>query len=160
AVPGEEPLWIVADDFNGDGHVDMALADGVDNHEVSVVFGRGDGTFGDERRYAVGKGPLEMVEGDFNGDGHADLAVQNYDGQDISVLFGRGDGTFQDELRLPAGGAYFLNGLAAGDVNGDGLDDLISATNAAYVHLGRRDGTFAPAVPYFNNFAVNSTKFP
>ena len=41
---GYDPTAIVAGDFNGDGHLDLAVANGADN-TVSVLLGNGDGTF-------------------------------------------------------------------------------------------------------------------
>ena len=44
---------------------------------VSIVLGRGDGTFQMAAPVPVGPNPLSLAIGDFNGDGHQDLAVTN-----------------------------------------------------------------------------------
>jgi hypothetical protein len=66
---------------------------------------------------------------DANHDGHLDLAVS---GDTTHVLFGNGDGTFTD-----AGEVYSMPsaGVTAGDVDGDGYDDLIVMTDHSIVVL-------------------------
>lgn len=66
---------------------------------------------------------------DFNRDGKADFLLRG-DGGSIHVALGAGDGTF-------SGSSTGVSGeIAAGDVNGDGLTDLISAGNSQFfVHL-------------------------
>lgn len=66
---------------------------------------------------------------DFNRDGKADFLLRG-DGDSIHVALGAGDGTF-------SGSSTGVSGeIAAGDVNGDGLIDLISAGNSQFfVHL-------------------------
>src|SRR5262249_39603597 len=112
---------IVAGDFTGNGHLDLAIANSSDS-TVSVLLGNGDGTFQPQMVYAVGSFPGDIVTGDFNGDGHLDLATANQAANDISVLFGNGDGTFID-----AGQAVttpYANPLVV-DFKGDGTDDVL-----------------------------------
>src|SRR5437764_456933 len=66
---------VAVGDFNGDGHLDLAVANHISN-VVSILLGKGDGTF----QYAGGyvrDRPSSVAVGDFNGDGHLDLAVAN-----------------------------------------------------------------------------------
>jgi hypothetical protein len=77
---------IVLEDFDGDHHVDAAFLS--ESRMVSVLPGRGDGTFGPPLQYGTGAGPRSMTAGDFDGDGRIDLAVSNYS-ESISILLNR-----------------------------------------------------------------------
>ena len=61
-------------DFNGDGKQDLAVTNTTDN-TVSILFGRGDGTFQPAVAYKVGGSPSGVTVGDFTGDGKPDLAI-------------------------------------------------------------------------------------
>ncbi len=143
-----DPYSIVAGDFNGDGHLDLAIADPVAN-DVSVSLGNGNGTFEPPVQFAVGSTPDSIVAGDFNGDGHLDLAVANDGPSTVSVLLGDGDGTFRPAVQYAVGSGPFS--IVAGDFNGDGRLDLATATisdNDVSVLLGNGNGTFQPQVTY------------
>src|SRR5262249_55472731 len=114
--------------------------------------GVGDGTFRRAPDAPVGTTPLSLITGDFNADGRPDLATLNLRSSDISVLLGLGDGTFRQE-RYAAG--VRPSRLTPGDFNGDGVLDLAclnrptdTQPGSVLVLLGRRDGTFAAAVPF------------
>ena len=44
---------------------------------MSVLLGHGDGTFGDQARFAVGSGPCSVAVADLDGDGRPDLVTAN-----------------------------------------------------------------------------------
>jgi hypothetical protein len=141
---GNLPQSITEGDFNGDGILDLAVANSKDN-TVTVLLGNGDGTFtAAPTSPATGTYPNSIVEGDFNGDGKADLAVSNASSNSLTILLGNGDGTFSDAAASPATG----NGptsISEGDFNGDGKADLAvanSSDNTVTVLLGNGDGTF------------------
>ena len=94
--------------------------------------------------------------GDVNGDGFADLIVgaPNYGVGNSYVVFGRTDTAAVDLSPLaPNSGGFIITGVspgdrggnsvsAAGDVNGDGLADLIvgaSGIDSSYVVFGKAD---------------------
>jgi acetyl esterase/lipase len=114
---------MVVQDFNGDGVPDLAVT-GQFTDTVSVLLGRGDGTFTLDRNYQVGGQPQSITVGDFNGDGIADLVTASLYAS-VSVLLGNGDGRFQT-TRDFWGGANPIS-VAAGDFNHDGHDDLAIA---------------------------------
>ncbi|HOW73006.1 MAG TPA: VCBS repeat-containing protein [Phycisphaerae bacterium] len=90
---GGAPVAIAAGDLDGDTYVDLAVANSSTN-DVSVLLGRGDGTFESEWPFSVGAEPSAVTIVDLNSDGHPDLAVANLGGDTVSLLLGRGDGTF------------------------------------------------------------------
>lgn len=148
---GTSPFGIVAADFNGDGKVDLAVANNAGllpsqaANTVSVLLGKGDGTFGAPVSFPVGQRPYTLAAGDFNRDGKADLAVALSNTNEASVLIGNGDGTFQPaRTLLVAFGVYM--GIRVEDFNLDGRLDLATTMGgAASVLLGNGDGTFQPA---------------
>ena len=99
---GVQPDRIVAGNFTGDGHLDLAVANSGDN-TVSVLLGNGHGTFQPQVTYAVGSYPYAIATGDFNGDGHTDLAVATEGDNVISVLLGNGNGTFRPQITSSVG---------------------------------------------------------
>src|SRR5277367_1849326 len=128
---GELPTAIVAGDFNRDGHLDLAVANyGDPSHggSVSILLGRGDGTFSAGASYPS-IGPEAIVAGDFDGDGNLDLAIviDDYNGNlNDNVFRGNGDGTFKTGQNGSLGTGTGLGSIAIGDVNGDGKPDLIT----------------------------------
>src|SRR5260370_41807701 len=97
---GESTGWIVAGDFNGDGKLDLAIADsgvsgGSDHGAVVILIGNGDGTFQTPARYAAGTSPVSLAVADFNGDGQLDLVVANAQSASVSIFLGAGDGPFR-----------------------------------------------------------------
>jgi uncharacterized protein (TIGR03437 family) len=109
-----------------------------------------------------------FVLGDFNGDGKTDIAILCGSGLQISILLGNGDGTFGSPVvtSIVNPGALALEGLKAGDVNGDGKTDLIFVNQKGpqvtfpsceqgtesgpswtiFELLSKGDGTFAPPI--------------
>src|SRR5216684_1815090 len=81
------PQSVAVGDFNGDGKLDLAVAN-LRSGDVSVLLGNGDGTFQGAVNYAAA-GASSIAVGDFNGDGKLDLAVAS---GSVSVLLGNGDG--------------------------------------------------------------------
>ncbi len=75
SVPGSA-LAVVAADFNGDGRLDLAvnqIGGGAPLNSMSILTGRGDGTFQLISTFASKGGYQGFAVGDFNGDGRLDL---------------------------------------------------------------------------------------
>ncbi len=140
------PDHIVTGDLNGDGIPDLVVTDPV-TAEVTVLLGRGDGTFRRLDPFAVPGGAGALVEADFNHDGRPDLAVAGRDSAVVTVLLGNGDGTFR--LSQSLGTSSTPGSLAVGDFNGDGRPDLAVAcqtSTGVSVLYGQGDGTFSGRV--------------
>jgi hypothetical protein len=125
---GQNPYAIVDGDFNGDGKLDLALADSLAN-TVIILLGNGDGTFQTPLTFAVGNQPEAIVAGDFNNDGNLDLATANYADGTVTLLLGNGDGTFTEASGSPYAVGKAPTAIAAADFNGDGKLDL-ATTNS------------------------------
>ncbi|HOU92432.1 MAG TPA: FG-GAP-like repeat-containing protein, partial [Polyangiaceae bacterium] len=145
---GEAPVEAATADFDGDGSLDLAVA-GPDT--VTVLLNAGDGTFSTA-------GPLDvpttaargLAVGDFNSDGYPDVAVGEHTNNaalTFCLLAGDGAGGFTQStvsatgpFHVPPTGTGFL--LDAGDVNGDGRDDLAVGWQAdpGFVYLLVSDG--------------------
>ena len=123
------PASVVVGDFNGDGILDLAVANSGSGN-VAILLGIGGGGFAASpgSPFNTGAQPASLVVGDFNGDGVADLAVANSGSNSILIMTGDGSGTFS------AGNAPITVGtaplyVAAADFNNDGVLDLASANS-------------------------------
>jgi mucin-19 len=142
---GTMPQGLVTADFNGDGKLDLAVANNGSNN-VSILLGNGNGTFTTKSTPAAGDGANWIAVGDFNGDGIPDLAVANLNSTGpagVSILLGNGDGTFTLHSSPSAGNGPFA--IVTGDFNGDGYLDLAvsnSFDGTVTILLGTGTGTF------------------
>jgi hypothetical protein len=160
-------------DFNGDGKVDILYAPGPN---IEVWLGNGDGTFQATpvvSNLATGAaGAFAVVTADFNHDGKLDLGVMigetacgspDFPGAvwSFGVQLGNGDGSFQPvspQASLTSGTSFCASprtpGAAVGDINGDGIPDVVYAISGPIVGtlLGKGDGTFTSG----NSYAVGN----
>ena len=157
-------------DLNGDGFPDLivAVACGTNcNHGLlSVLLGRGDGTFGAPVTYETGPIASSVAVGDFNKDGHLDVVVTNLCNTNdcryganggLSLFLGNGDGTLQSPIVSGSGGEFAYS-VAVADLNGDGNLDVVVANQCSdrkchepgtvMVLLGVGDGTFGWGAVY------------
>jgi hypothetical protein len=152
---GADPVAVATGDLNGDGITDIVYVDGNARFAAHVLLGNGDGTFTHKSDL-----PLPAALGwiinlaDINNDGIVDIIMGGASSSvgEIAVFRGNGDGTFQGAVITNishsgsnGGTASFNWKMAFGDVNGDGITDLVAADASSatiYVLLGDNSGAF------------------
>jgi hypothetical protein len=118
---------------------------------LTVFRSQTDGTFVKASQMGLAAGAAFIISTDVDRDGFSDLITANGNGgSTVSVLKNTKDGRFQPPVDYPAAGA---RGVAAADLNGDGLPDLLLfASNDVRlgIALNHGDGTFGPTTftPY------------
>ena len=162
---GLTPVYLAAADLRGTGVLDLVVAE-FDTSTVGVLLGNGDGTFGFEQTYLLPQPPSALVVGDFNHDGKPDivsvmvtLSSDQLGVQYLATLLGDGTGLFgAPAITFNPGFYSTANTIAAGDVNGDGLPDvLISGPGLenSQVYINSGDGTFTPGATVIGNGDFN-----
>lgn len=142
-VHGVGPEGIAAADLNHDGKVDLVVTNNnfLSSSVVSVLLGKGDGTFRRAVTYPVGAGPAGPAIADFNGDGELDIAVANIASGTISLLYGKGNGTFKPARNINIGSNTEPIAAMAGDFNRDRAPDLavpLTGDNAVAILINGR----------------------
>jgi len=170
--PTNDPSSVVVADFNGDGFLDLAVANQGDN-SVSLFRGNGDGTFTEfpgspfkppNTGTVLEAAPIAMVSANFRNRTFStatitsapevDLAIVNKTSNSVSILLSSvdqaGNVTLTEAPNSPFSVGTTPVAIATGDLDADGVPDLAvvnQGDNTVTVLLGsgNLDGTFAQA---------------
>jgi hypothetical protein len=132
---GKHPYQRVrTSDLNGDGKIDI-ITTNLDGDNVTILLNDGKGNFRQAAGspFACGNSPFFAAAGDLNKDGKLDLAVINapsstadrHGNDGLTVLLGDGAGSFKIMSGSPFVTGKVPNLLAIGDVNNDGINDVV-----------------------------------
>ncbi len=163
------PSSVVVADFNGDGFLDLAVANQGDN-SISLFRGNGDGTFTEfpgspfkltNTSTVSETAPVAMVSSNFrnkinpiNSGNEVDLAVVNKNSNNVAILLSTVDSnlnvTFAEATNSPIAVGTSPVAIAAGDLNADGVPDLAvvnqnDATVSVLLGSANLDATFSAA---------------
>jgi FG-GAP-like repeat len=155
---GIYPQGIAMADLDGDGHVDIATANagnapggGLGGSSVTLLLQTAARSFA-RTDVPVADGARRLVVADLNGDGVPDIAVvslvyQSQAPSRISVLLQSATTRGQFSVAGTYNGTFSANFIAAGDVNGDGRNDIIVNEGPSVLLQQAAPGMFSPVQP-------------
>jgi hypothetical protein len=152
--PSEVSYGVVAGDFNGNGHTSVIAtstiyyypADNAGN--LKIYLSTGAGAFGAPVLTPDGDDPLYLASADLTGTGPLDVVSASFDDGTLTVFYNstKAPGTFGAPVILSSPGA---SQVAIGDMNNDGLQDLVSADFNVSLFVQTAAGTFANPVSLY-----------
>ena len=134
-----DPRQMIAAHLNKDDAIDLIAVnvESAPHGALSILMGKGNGTFEDSRIQPVGEVPVNVVAGHFNDDEFTDLVTVNAT-DEINFLQGLGDGSFRFEVPYPTPGIPI--DLVANDFDNDGNLDVATINSSSDISLFMGNG--------------------
>jgi hypothetical protein len=127
------PYALAAGDVDGDGKIDIAVAN--NNSNNASIFKNtttnGKVSFADKVDFKTGTGPVYLAMGDLDGDGKVDLAIANIESANVSILRNTSSSSqinYADKIDFATGELPYS--VAIADFDGNGKVDLAAANFA------------------------------
>lgn len=160
---GIEPHGGITHDVDGDGHLDIVMANAGThdpaNDLLTINYGDGTGSFGAAVALEVGNGPFFAAAGDLNQDGLVDIVACNFGtpisgfnyhgGDSVSVLLGTGNRQFAPAIEIPGGNGP--NHVRLADIDLDGDLDILTADRGDFNFATRTAMGGATVTIHFND---------
>lgn len=145
-------------DWNNDGKLDVLLGEGsYSANNIHLLLNQGSASsprFDEANRHVIafgdGREQLSVAPVDYNGDGKLDLLVSDRAGQ-IAIYLNKGQTwkpgdelPFKDVMKSGSGSPISMGGIctvAAGDLTGDGLFDVIVGKSNGRIAFIKNSGT-------------------
>ena len=148
AAVGAAPVNIAAGALNGDDNADVVTIHGGSNGSVRTSLSQGNGLFTVSDFISTGNLPgADVALGDFTGDGFNDIVFTVASGTaQVRIAINDGAGEFGQSLTVNTTTADAF-GVAAGDFNADGDDDIAVANgDSVLALLGTGTASFESAI--------------
>ncbi len=145
-VVGQEPFALATGDLNGDGKPDIVVANHGSSQAGAISVLRNISSpeqinfVANENLVSLADAPFAVAIADLNGDGKPDIVSANSISSTVSVLRATdnaGESTIASRYAMPvkfSTGGYPV-GVAAGDLDGDGMAELLTANAASSISV-------------------------
>jgi hypothetical protein len=130
---GSGPISVSIGDIDGDGKLDLAVANNSSNNasvfrNTSTPGIINAGSFAARVDFAAGGAPQIISIGDIDGDSKPDLAVANFSGSSVSVLRNTSvTGTVSFSAKVDLGSAGQASSVIIGDFDGTGKPEVVAS---------------------------------